>query len=342
MTTTAKTSTPPMPLLKRWKMAFDGCNVPDVETTDSVTKWLVISRSCVFSMTITSGLIGVMLAAENFAVNWGLAFLAVIGLIIAHAANNILNDWTDVRTGVDTEDYPRAQYSVHPLLGGLTTPNGLLKAFFILTLTDAALMVYLMSVVGPLVAVFAVSGFVLSVTYTGILKRLGVGELTAMVVWGPLMIAGTAYVAAGQLSSNIWWATLPYGLIVASVLVGKHIDKIEADIGVGIRSVPVLLGEKRAMLLNKATFVIFYLLVITLVALQITGPWILLSFFAIGRLRTTWKMYSEPKPAEPPEDWTVWPLWYVAWAMHFNRKAGEFFILGLLLNILVPKLLNLL
>ena len=147
---------------------------------------------------------------------------------------------------------------------------------------------------------------------------------------------------ACQLSSNIWRATLPYGLIVASGWCGKHIDKIEADIGVGIGAVPVLLGEKRAMLLNKATFVIFYLLVITLVALQITGPWILLSFFAIGRLRTTWKMYSEPKPAEPPEDWTVWPLWYVAWAMHFNRKAGEFFILGLLLNILVLKLLNLL
>ncbi len=123
-------------------------------------------------MTLTSGLIGVMLAAENFTVNWGLALLAVLGLIIAHAANNILNDWTDVRTGVDTEDYPRAQYSVHPLLGGLTTPNGLLTAFFILTLTDAAIMIYLSQVINPLVAAFAVSGFVLSITYTGILKRL--------------------------------------------------------------------------------------------------------------------------------------------------------------------------
>lgn len=331
----------PIPLYKRWKMAIDGCNVPNVESTDFVTKWLVISRSCVFSMTLTSGMIGILLAAESAAINWGYAILAVLGLIIAHAANNIINDWTDFRTGVDTEDYPRAQYSVHPLLGGLTTPNGLLAAFLILSITDAAIMVFLSISISPTVAIFAVSGFLLSLTYTGFLKRLGLGELTALVVWGPLMIAGTAFVASGVISTSIWWASLPYGLIVASVLVGKHIDKIEADTKVGVRSVPVLLGEKNALILNKVSFVLFYALVITLVILKYTGPWILLTFLALGRLRTTWKVYSEPKPEKPPEDWTVWPLWYVGWAMHFNRQAGEFFVLGLMMNILVPYVISL-
>lgn len=342
MTTNENISGDQLPVLKRWKMALDGCNVPEVEKADPVTKWLVIARACVFSMTLTSGMIGVLLATEDYAINWGRAALAVLGLVIAHAANNIINDWSDVRQGVDTEDYPRAQYSVHPLLGGLTTPRGLLTAFFILSIIDAAIMVYLSLAVGWLVAGFAVAGFVLSITYTGFLKRLGLGELTALVVWGPLMIAGTVYTVSGQLSSNIWWATLPYGLIVASVLVGKHIDKIDADKGVGVRSLPVLLGEKRSLVLNKITFVSFYLLIIALVLLNVTGPWILLTFLALGRMRTTWKVYSEPKPEEPPEEWTVWPLWYVGWAMYFNRQAGEFFVLGLLLNILVPYIGSLL
>src|SRR3989304_4430836 len=115
MATSIEPTRHPPPLLRRWKMAVDGCNVPHIELADGVTKWLVISRSCVFSMTLTSGLIGVLLAAENFSVNWGLALLSVLGLVIAHAANNIINDWGDVRQGVDTEDYPRAQYSTHPL-----------------------------------------------------------------------------------------------------------------------------------------------------------------------------------------------------------------------------------
>src|SRR3990170_1873453 len=135
----------PIPLLARWKMAIDGCNVPQIELADGVTRWLVISRSCVFSMSLTSGLLGLLVAAEKSArglgtVNWGLGFLAVLGVVIAHASNNIINDYMDVRQGVDTEDYPRAQYSPHPLLGGLTTPAGLLTAAVLLNAIDLAIM----------------------------------------------------------------------------------------------------------------------------------------------------------------------------------------------------------
>lgn len=346
MATTTEITTHPLPLLRRWRMAVNGCNVPEVERADIVSRWLVIARACVFTMTFTSGLIGVLLAAEagtGFgAFEIWLAALAVVGLVAAHAANNLINDWTDVRSGVDTEDYPRAQYSKHPILGGLTTQNGLLKAALVLNLIDAAIMAYFVAVRGPLVIAFAVGGLALSLAYTGTLKRIGLGEITALVVWGPLMIGGTVFVVSGQLTPGLWLATLPYGLIVASVLVGKHIDKREVDAPLHVRSVPVLLGERAALALNKAAFVVFYLLVISLVALRITGPWILLTFLALPRLRTVWKVYSEPKPAEPPAEWTVWPLWYVGWAMYFNRQAGEFFVLGLLLNVVVPQIAGLL
>src|SRR5690554_1593057 len=133
------------PLLRRWQIALDTCNYPDVHHADTVTRWLVIARACVFSMTITSGLIGVLNAlgmcafAENTLARIVYAALAVIGLIAAHATNNLVNDWTDVRHGVDTEDYPRAQYSTHPVLGGLTTPARLLQVALALTALDAAI-----------------------------------------------------------------------------------------------------------------------------------------------------------------------------------------------------------
>jgi len=143
------------------------------------------------------------------------------------------------------------------------------------------------------------------------------------------------------LTTHIWLLTLPYGLIVASVLVGKHIDKIAADKKVGVRTIPVLLGEEGARSLNKITFVLFYGLILALVLLGYTGPGVLLTFLAFGRLRTTWGMYSQPKPKKAPAGWTVWPLWYVGWAMHFNRQAGEFFTVGLVINIAWPYLAGL-
>jgi len=335
------------PLPRRWQIALDSCNYPDVHHADVLTRWLVIARACVFSMTITSGLIGVLLAlemgafAEQTLARIIYALLAVIGLVAAHATNNLINDWTDVRRGVDTEDYPRAQYSPHPVLGGLTTPARLLQVALGLTVLDGLIMLFLAWASGPLVIAFAVSGLALSLGYTVFLKRFALGELTALIVWGPLMIGGTVYAIAGELPRDALLLSLPYGLIVASVLIGKHTDKIDSDAPVGVHSVPVLLGTQRALALNKVTFVVFYLLIVALVVSGVSGPWILLSFLALPRLITTWKVYSRPKPATRPDDWPVWPLWYVGWAMYFNREAGKFFILGLLLNTLVPWLAGL-
>ena len=330
-----------IPLLKRWQLSIDTCNCPDVHEADFITRWLVISRACVFSMTFTSGLIGVLLAvsigafAENTLFKIWLAFLCVVGLLAAHATNNLVNDWTDVRKGVDTEDYPRSQYSIHPILGGLTTPGNLLKGALLLTLMDGLIMLYLASVSGPLVIFFALSGLVLSLGYTIFLKRYALGELTALVVWGPLMTGGTVYAISGVITPELLLMTLPYGLIVASVLIGKHTDKIENDRPVGVNSVPVLLGLQRSLVLNKITFILFYVLIFGLVLAQITGPWILVTLLALPRLVTAWKVYSQPKPATKPDNWPVWPLWFVGWAMHFNRRAGSLFILGLILNLIV-------
>ncbi len=330
-----------IPMLKRWAMAFNGCNVPEVEKADWFSRWLVISRACVFSMTITSGMFGVLIAASFGKINWFFAFLSIIGLILAHASNNLINDYIDVKNGVDTEDYPRAQYSTHPILGGLTTPAGLIRAALFLTALDGVIMLYLTIQRGPLVLYFALFGLFLSIAYTGLLKRFALGEITSLIVWGPLMIAGTAFVSFGEINSAMIYASLPYGLIVASVLVGKHIDKIGPDTGKGIKTIPVLLGEKNSKILNKVNFILFYVLIATLVIFKIASPFILLTLLAIPRLLESWKVYSNPKPDSPPEGWTVWPLWFVGWAMYFNRRAGELLILGLLLGLLYPWVISL-
>lgn len=348
MATQVKTREHDLPLLRRWATAWNTCNCPDVKQADTFTRWLVISRACVFSMTFTSGLIGVLLAAyngafvENTLFRLWLAFLSVIGIVFAHASNNLINDYTDTKRGVDTEDYPRSQYSTHPVLGGLTTPSRLLQVALALTFIDGLIMLYLASVSGWPVIVFAVLGLVISLAYTAFLKRYALGEIASLLVWGPLMTGGTVYAITGAVDWNTMLLTLPYGLIVASVLIGKHTDKIESDRPVGVRSVPVLLGQPRALLLNKITFILFYVLVVVLVVTGVATPWILLTFLALPRFVTAWKVYSQPKPASKPENWPVWPLWYVGWAMYVNRGYGGLFMLGLALGLIAPQVTRLL
>ena len=86
-----------------------------------------------------------------------------------------------------------------------------------------------MSVRGPLVAAFALSGLFISVFYVAppiSLKKRGLGEPGVFLTWGPLMIGGTYFVATGTIPAWVWIASLPYAILVTTVLFGKHIDKI--------------------------------------------------------------------------------------------------------------------
>ena len=80
----------------------------------------------------------------------------------------------------------------------------------------------------------------------------------------------------------------------------------------------------------------FYLVVLALVLTGTLGIWLLMGARALPRLRTVLKLYREPKPSEPPERYTVWPLWYVSWAFYHNKRAGLLFVGGLFLNLLIP------
>jgi 1,4-dihydroxy-2-naphthoate octaprenyltransferase len=80
----------------------------------------------------------------------------------------------------------------------------------------------------------------------------------------------------------------------------------------------------------------FYLVVLALVLTGTLGVWVLLVALALPRLRMALQLYREPKPSEPPEGYTVWPLWYVSWAFYHNKRAGLLFVAGLALNLLIP------
>lgn len=330
-----------MSRLANWKEVIDTANLSPNKHMDVVSKWLIITRAAVFTMTSTSALIGGLLAAAIAAdpdwLNFGLAFF---GLLIAHAANNMNNDYFDLQGGVDTDEYARAQYAPHPVLSGMLSKRGLGRAILLFNLIDAAILALLYLRTDWPVLTFALAGLFISVFYVAPpikLKHIGLGEPGVFIVWGPLMIGGTYYVTAGELPGpGVWLATIPYALAVATVLMGKHIDKLEADRAKGIRTLPVILGERAALRLNMAAMVAFYLIVVALVAIGRLGVWVLLVALALPRLREVLKIYTRPKPSEPPEDYAVWPLWYVSWAFYHNKRAGLLFVLGLVLNLVLP------
>ena len=343
-------------MIDNWADVLRTCNLAPGRKMDPVSKWLIITRSCVFSMTFLSALLGGVLASLDGSFFFGRWLLVLFGLILAHAANNMVNDLFDVREGVDTADYPRAAYAPHPLLDDLVSRKGLLAAILACNVIDLFIALYLTHRCGWPVMAFAVGGLLISVFYVAPplkLKHRGLGEPAIFLIWGPLMIAGTYFVLAGSVPARIWIASVPYGLAVTVALMGKHLDKAEKDAAKGVRTLPVALGRERALRVTQLMVWTFYLVIVGLTA---AGglPWpALLSLLSIPAATRLLVTLNQPMPATPleafamaedaipkdlkqrfdptlsAEEYPLWPLWHVVWAVWWVRQAGAWLVVGL-------------
>lgn len=308
---------------------------------DLISRWLIASRAAVFIMTAIASGIGGLLAYRAGSFSWQIFVLSFFGLVLAHATNNLLNDFVDYNKGVDKDNYYRAQYGPHPLENGFIS-KGKFIAFIIVTgllALFAGLMITFL--VGLQTLWVLVPGLFFLLFYTWPLKYFGLGEFSVVLVWGPLMIGGTYFVVTGGQWSN-WVAlvSLVYALGPTTVLLGKHADKLKEDKSKGIRTLPVIIGEKASRFTVITLWVLQYVIVIFFVVTAQLGPAILLVFISVPKFIREFKVMAKKRPDKAPEGelGKEWPLYLVHRAFVFNRSFGMLFLLGLIIDIVIYKL----
>lgn len=307
---------------------------------DVISRWLISTRAAVLIMTFISAAIAGLLAARAGMFDLGRWLLLALGLIFAHALNNLLNDLIDFQRGVDRDNYIRTQYGPQPVAQGLMTRRQLLTYAAVTGMIALAAGVVLVAQTGWLALGLLLTGAFFVFFYTWPLKYIGLGELTVLLVWGPLMIGGGYYVITGQWDWNVVIASLSYGLGPTTVIFGKHIDKSAVDQAKGIHTLPVIIGEKAG---RYAVLGMMLLMLASVVYLVITGyftPVMLITLLSVTALPRVFRLFSQPKPAEPPEWYPKegWPLWFVGFAFYFNRRFGLLFMLGLIAELVIRAL----
>jgi 1,4-dihydroxy-2-naphthoate polyprenyltransferase len=328
-------SRPRSGVFHNWRYVLATTNPPEGHL-DPVSKWLYLTRAGVLPMTLVAGaLAGLLAIYRGDSVAWGWFALSAVGIVLAHMANNLMNDLFDLGVGTDREDYPRNLYSPHPVLSGVITRKGLAACALVVNVICLAIMVTLAIAQGRPIVAFALGGFLLSAAYTAPplrLKKHGLGEPTVLVVWGPLMVGGSYYAATGHIPGAVLLASLPYALLCTTVLMGKHIDKAPWDAPDGTHTLPVILGEARARRLTQGMFVTFYLSIVALVIARVLPVASLLVVLSLPVLRRVFAAYSHPKPAESPFPNPVWPLYFAALSFVVTRRAGGLFVIGMIIG----------
>lgn len=328
-----------------WNKALQG--VPRISKTeweglDLVSRWLIATRAMALVLSFISATIAGILALQGGEFNLWVWVLLTLGLVMAHGTNNLLNDYTDYTRGVDQGNYFRAQYGPQPLEHGLMSKRQLLTYAAVTGLVAVAAGAALVWYRGwPTLILMAVGAFFV-LFYTYPLKYIGLGEVALMLVWGPLMVGGGYYVFTGVWDWHVALAGFSYSLGVTAALMGKHIDKLDADAAKQIRTLPVLLGERLARYSTLGLIALQYLLVGYLMVTGFFTPVMVIVFLSLPMFfRVVLPMYRHPRPAERPEDYPaeIWPLWFVASAFAFSRRFGMLFLGGLILDTILRLLI---
>ena len=323
--------------VRMWSRALD--RMPKLSHTewqalDPIAKWLIACRASVLFMTFTAAALGGLMAWRAGVFEWNLWLATVLGLMFAHATNNLLNDYTDSRRGIDKENYYRNQYGVHVLEDGLMSERQFWRYLGVTAAVALLLGAWLVSQRSVLTIDLMLAGAFFVLFYTWPLKYYGLGEPAVLLVWGPLMVGGSFYVLAGNWSWDVTWLSLVFALGPTTVLFGKHTDKLEADKAKGVNTLPVILGEKLSRQCVLAMIGAQYLMCILLVLAGSFG-WVLLLVLLNAR---SWPqlraVFSQAKPERPPADYPedIWPLWFSAHAFRHTRQFTILFLTGLVLD----------
>jgi len=307
------------------------------QSLDPVAKWLIACRASVLFMTLTAAVLGGMMAWRDGLFSWQPWLAATLGLLFAHATNNLLNDYSDSRRGIDKNNYYRNQYGVHVLEDGLINENQFWRYVAITGGIALSLGILLIAQRGGLTLNLMLAGAFFVLFYTWPLKYYGLGEPAVLLVWGPLMVGGCYYVTSAQWSWEVTWLSLLFALGPTTVLFGKHTDKLTADREKNVRTLPVILGESRSCKLVYAMLVTQYLLSIVLVVSGSFHWALLLVFLNLPTLFRVSDVYRQGKPAQRPDDYPeeIWPLWFSAHAFDHTRKFTSLFLLGVLTDTLL-------
>lgn len=273
--------------------------VPPKTLSRIAKDWLMATRPWSFALSLVSVSVGTLIAGETGPIFWGWFALACVGIICFHGTANILNDYFDTHYHVDQSDSPTAKYRPHPLLSGAFTSRQLLIEGIILMGVTIVIGLVLSYARSPLVFWIGLTGFLASVFYTAgpvKYKYKGLGEIFVFLMWGPFMVEGAYAVQRQALSGKALLISIPFGVLVAMVVMANNIRDIAYDSRQPIKTISMILGRDRAIRFYAGFICAAYLFVGGMVLARVVSPWALLVFLSLPKAISLVKTFMRQVP----------------------------------------------
>ncbi|MBP9192145.1 MAG: 1,4-dihydroxy-2-naphthoate octaprenyltransferase [Ignavibacteria bacterium] len=300
--------------------------------------WMMASRAYSFPASIIPVLFGSVLAVL---LNPGLEFnfinfiLCLIGCILVQVGTNIINDIYDYEKGIDKEDkelgIPHGGSMVISM--GLVSMKQMKTAAVVSLLIASLIGVYLYTVAGAWIIYLTLFGLLSAIFYTAkplALKYKALGDIQVIISFGLGMTLGAYIVQTGKFSYEPLLFSIPIGLLIDAILHSNNIRDINFDGKFGVKTLPILVGEKASIKLFYGMILGAYLILIVFVVMNLL-PWFsLLALITLPLALKIVKM-SDGFPPDGMERFEYGTK-HIMMTAQLNMMFGLTLVIGLLIS----------
>ncbi|WP_240375407.1 1,4-dihydroxy-2-naphthoate polyprenyltransferase [Bacillus piscicola] len=264
--------------------------------------WWELIRPHTLTAAFVPVLLGTVLALQAGEFHVFLFVAMLFASLLIQAATNLFNEYYDFKRGLDTK------HSVG-IGGGIVrhgmTPRlimGLALAMYAIALL---LGLYICASSSWWVAVIGLICMAVGYLYTGgplPISSTPFGELFSGLFMGFLIILITFYIQAGYVSESAILIAVPSGVLVGLINMGNNLRDHDGDKANGRKTLPIVLGPKKAIFVLGSSYAFSFLWLIGLVVLGTVTPWVLLALFSIPKAAAATKGFigkTAPKTMMP-------------------------------------------
>lgn len=235
-------------------------------------------------------------AAQGFSPSVSMCFVLLATSVLLQSAVNTLNDYFDYVKGADSPD-DNVEQSDAVLVYNNVKPSSarnLAIAFIVVAFALGAFCIYM---AGWIPLVIALVGVAVIVLYSGgktPISYLPLGEAASGFTMGGLITLASYYVLTLSLDWVVLVWAVPEMIAIALTMLTNNTSDIEKDTASGRRTLPVLLGRKRSVLLYRVLLATAIVSVVMIVCIWFTNGAFVLPFFVLATFPLATKLFSNP------------------------------------------------
>lgn len=231
---------------------------------NKLTSYLSSFRLRTLPLSLSGILLGTLLAAADESFRLWPFCLAIATTLSLQILSNLANELGDLKKGTDNEQRLGPIRSIQSGALGINEFKQTIIIFILLSAVFGTALVFtafdsLFSTSGVTMLLLGGASIIAAIKYTvgkNAYGYRGLGDLFVFLFFGLLSTAGAYFLMTHTLTPGIFLPASAIGLLSAGVLNMNNIRDIENDEHCGKRTIPVILGEKKAKTYH-------YLLVIT-------------------------------------------------------------------------------